>query len=91
MGIKVKTPITVRVDSMGAIFMTDNVSTSRCIKHIDVRHHYVRELVEEGFIKIILVRSECNFADGFTKNVNGAIYDARVTEFMAERSAMTNN
>jgi hypothetical protein len=50
MGIKVESPIIVRVDNVGAIFMTENVSTSRCTKHIDVHHHYVREFVEEGFI-----------------------------------------
>jgi hypothetical protein len=91
MGIKVKTPIIVRVDNVGAIFMTENVSTNGRTKHIDVRHHYVQEFVEKVFFKIIFVRSEYNFADGFTKNVSGAIYDAHVTEFMADRSAVTSN
>jgi hypothetical protein len=91
MGIQVQTPIIVRVDNVGAIFMTENVSTSGRTKHIDVRFHYVREFVEANFLKIIFVRSENNFADGFTKNVSGAIYDAHVTEFMAERSVVTGN
>jgi hypothetical protein len=91
MGNIVQIPIIIRVDNVGAIFMTENVSTSGRTKHIDVRHHYVREFVEEGFIKIIFVRSEFNLADGFTKNVSGAIYDAHVTEFMAERSVVTSN
>jgi hypothetical protein len=36
MGIKVKLPIIVRVDNIGAIFMTKNVSTSSQTKHVDV-------------------------------------------------------
>jgi hypothetical protein len=71
--------------------MADNVSLSGRTKHLDVRYHYVRELIEDGFIKIISVRSEDNFADGFTKNVSGSIYDAHITEFMAEHEAMANN
>jgi hypothetical protein len=85
----VKTPSIVRVNNVGAVFMTENVSMSGCTKHIDVRHHYVWEFVQEGFIKIIFMRLEYNFADGFTKDVSGAIYNAHVTEFMAERSAVT--
>jgi hypothetical protein len=43
-GIKVKLPIIVRVDNVGAIFMSEHVSTSR---HIDICYHYVREYVEK--------------------------------------------
>jgi hypothetical protein len=90
MGISVKIPIIVRVDNVGAIFMTKNVSTNSRTKHIDVRYHFVREFVEEGFVKIIFVRSEHNISDGFTKNVTGDIYDAHVADYMIERSSLTN-
>jgi hypothetical protein len=53
MGIKVKLRIIVRVDNIGAIFMTENVSASSQTKHVDVKYHFVREYVEDGFIKII--------------------------------------
>jgi hypothetical protein len=55
---------------------------------VDIRYHFVREYVEEGFIRIIFVRSEENLADGFTKNVTGDIYDAHVKEFMSEKEAL---
>ena len=41
--------------------------------------------MEDGFIRIIFVRSEENLADEFTKNVSGDIYDAHVEEYMAEK------
>jgi hypothetical protein len=50
MGIEVKLPIIVRVDNIGAIFMTENVSTSSRTKHVDVKYHFVCEYVEDGFI-----------------------------------------
>ena len=42
-GIKVKLPIIVRVDNIGAIFMSENTSTSGQTKHIDIRYRYVNE------------------------------------------------
>ena len=37
-GIDIKLPITVKVDNIGAIFMSENTSTSRRTKHVDVRY-----------------------------------------------------
>ncbi len=88
MGIVVKLPIIAQVDNAGAIFMTGNVSTNSQTKHVDVRYHFVRESVEEGFVKIVFVQSEQYTSDGFTKNVTGDIYDAHVADYMAERSTI---
>jgi hypothetical protein len=56
MGIEIELPIVVRVDNIGAIFMSENVSTTSKTRHVDVRYHYVREYVEDGFVKIVFVR-----------------------------------
>jgi hypothetical protein len=85
MGIPVRLPVVVRVDNVGAIFMSENVSASSRTKHIDIRYHFVREFVEDKFIKIIFVRTAENTSDGFTKNVSGDIYDKHCKEFIAER------
>jgi hypothetical protein len=37
MGIPVKTPITVKVDNMGAVFMVNNTTSSARTRHIDTR------------------------------------------------------
>jgi hypothetical protein len=44
----------------------------------------VPEYVEDGFIKIVFVRSEHHVSDAFTKNVTGDIYDAHTADYMAE-------
>ena len=69
MGISVKTPIVVRVDNMGAVFMTENASSSSRTRHVDTRWHFVRELSEDKFISVIFVPTAENWADGFTKNI----------------------
>jgi hypothetical protein len=57
MGIKVKLPIIVQVDNIDAIFMMENVWTGSRTKHVEMKYHFVREYVEDGFTKIIFVRS----------------------------------
>ena len=84
MGIKVQLPIIVRVDNVGAIFMSENTTTSNRTKHIDIRYHFVKEFVEDGFIKILFVRTEDNDADIFTKNVDGNCYERQATKFLGE-------
>ena len=36
--LEVKMPITVRVDNVGAIFMSENVTTSKRTKHVSTRY-----------------------------------------------------
>ena len=86
MGIPVQLPVIVRVDNMGAIFMSENASASSRTKHVDTRYHFVREFVEDGFIRIVFVRIIDNVSDSFTKNVTGDIYEAHVKEFIADRT-----
>ena len=38
MKIVVKYPVTVRVDKVGAIFMTTNITNTCCTKHVDIRY-----------------------------------------------------
>jgi hypothetical protein len=66
----VKLPIRVNVDNLGAIFLAKNKNASERTKHVDARHHYVRELIEENFLEVIFVPTEENIADIFTKNLD---------------------
>ena len=84
MKMKVEFPIIVRVDNVGAIGLSKNLSTSQRTKHIDVRYNFVREFVEDEFIKIIFVKSEENHADIFTKNVNREIFEKHVENFVGK-------
>jgi hypothetical protein len=57
LGIKVKTPIIIKVDNIEAIFMAENVSTTSRTKHIDIRYHFVIEFVVDDFVKIVFVKT----------------------------------
>jgi hypothetical protein len=68
MGIGLKLPITVKIDIVGAIYLSNNHSLGQRTKHIDIRSHFVRELVEQGIIKTTFVGTDNNDADIHTKN-----------------------
>ena len=53
-GVKIKTPITVYCNNVGAIFLAYNAKTGARTKHIDVKYHYVREFVISLIIRIDL-------------------------------------
>ena len=84
MGVEVKLPIVVRSDNVGAIFMTENPNSGVRTRHVDTRYHFVREHVEDGFIKIVFVKSEENDADIFTKNVGKEAYEKHVSTFLGQ-------
>ena len=84
MKMKVELPIIVRVDNVGAIGLSKNLSTSQRTKHIDVRYNFVREFVEDEFIKIIFVKSKENHADIFTKNTNREVFEKHVENFVGK-------
>ena len=80
-GITVKTPITVQVDNVGAIYMANNAVTQRT-KHIDILYHVIREYIEDGAVKIIFVCTDENVADIFTKNTSQDTYNNHTDRFM---------
>ncbi|GJR60356.1 retrovirus-related pol polyprotein from transposon TNT 1-94 [Tanacetum coccineum] len=54
-------------DNKSAIALCcNNVQHSRA-KHIDIRHHFIREQVEKGVVELYFVRTEYQLADIFTK------------------------
>jgi Reverse transcriptase (RNA-dependent DNA polymerase) len=75
LGIEVELPMTIFVDNTGAIHLSNNWSTAPRTKHISLRYHYVRELIEQGVIEIKFVRSEENVSDIFTKNLRQELFE----------------
>ncbi len=78
MGIPVELPVEVWVDNIGAIFMSENASSSSQTRHMDTRCRFVEELQKNQLIKAKFVPSSENLADGATKNVNGDILESHM-------------
>ena len=54
-------------DNQGAVQLAQIPITNSNSKRIDVRHHFLRELVRQRDIKVVQVPSECQHADILTK------------------------
>ena len=62
-------------DNLGAIYLAKNQQISQRTKHIDVRHHFIRNLVEAKVIDVKYIKSEDNVADILTKSVKEEIFN----------------
>jgi hypothetical protein len=64
-------PITFFTDNQAAVSISSNEAVPHTrTKHIDLRHHYVRECVQSGYMRVEWIRSEEQLADVLTKGLN---------------------
>ena len=89
LGITVQLPVNVWIDNVGAIFMTENKSSSSRTRHMDTRYWYVHQLQEEhGLIKVNFVRTKDNVSDIGTKNVDKETYKRHETKLIVSKEDM---
>ena len=81
-GNKLHLPMLLRMDNTGAIYLSNNQAVGSRTKHIDIRTHYVRNLINEEIIKTLFVKSEDNAADIFTKNVTEFLFIKHTSSYM---------
>ena len=62
-------PIPLCGDNQGSIFMASNPVQERQIKHIDIRFHYIREVVQQRQVELFFINGSDNPADMFTNNL----------------------
>lgn len=62
-----KVPITIFCDNQSAIELSKNVITHKRSKHIDIKFHFTRELVDQKEIEIQYLRTDQMLADVLTK------------------------
>jgi hypothetical protein len=68
-------PAYLYLDNTGAIFLSKNQQVGSRTKHIEVRHHYIREMVDRGHIEVRFVNSQGQYGDIATKNVTEKIHE----------------
>ncbi|CAL1682484.1 unnamed protein product [Lasius platythorax] len=71
-------PIELFCDNNGAICLTKNAALSQRTKHIDVRHHFVRESVENKKVTIKHLSTDEMIADMLTKPLARNKYECYV-------------
>ena len=62
-------PVPICGDNQGSIFITSNPVTEKRSKHIDIRFHYIREVIERKLVEVFFIDRDKNPADLLTKNL----------------------
>ncbi|XP_042035270.1 uncharacterized mitochondrial protein AtMg00810-like [Salvia splendens] len=66
---------TLYSDNNSAIFLSQNPSSHKRAKHIDIDFHFVRELVSNGQLETRYVSSDLQVADIFTKALHRPLFE----------------
>ena len=61
----------VRCDSMSVIYLAKNQVYHAQTKHIDVRYHFIRDVLDDGDIRLVKIHTNDNPANMLTKVVTG--------------------
>jgi hypothetical protein len=69
-GIPQHTPTIIHNDNQGSLSLAKNPVFHTRTKHIDVQHHFIRELVEEGKVGLVFCETENMLADILTKGLS---------------------
>ena len=64
-------PVDVRIDNVGAMFMSENVTSASRTRHMDARYWWITDLQESGLIQASFVPTKDNLSDIGTKKVTG--------------------
>jgi len=65
----------INCDSVSAIYLAKNQVYHVRMKHIDVRFHFVREILDEGNIKLKKIHMKKNPANILTKVILGVMLE----------------
>jgi len=83
-GLKVYLPMKLKVDNTGAIDLANKRTTGVRTRHVDIRHHYIRDLKEQGFIELEWVSTDDNETDIFTKNCAQRIHEKHTHKYCGD-------
>lgn len=70
-----KLPYTIHCDNKGAIHLANTTAHHSRTKHIDIRHHFVRDHVTNGNVKFSYINTTEMIADFLTKPVTAIVHN----------------
>gem|GEM_PF-6951265 len=83
-GLTVKKPMVLEMDNTGAVDLANNWSVGGRTRHIETRQHFLRDLKEEGIIKVTWIPGKENEADLLTKNLAGPDFNKHTQTILTE-------
>jgi hypothetical protein len=79
-------------DNQSAVAICKNDVLHNRVRHIDIKHHFIREQVEKGAVDITWIPTDEQLADILTKPMRGALFtrmrDAIVVPIPVQRDVV---
>ena len=85
--LKVKLPMLLEMDNKSAVDLANNWTVDGRTRHIEPRQLFLRELKEEGVLKIKWKSGEENPSDLFTKNLPGPLSRKHIKRLRLRRGS----
>ena len=67
--------LTIYCDNTNAINISKNPTQHSRTKHIEIRHHFIRELIEDGTLTLEFIHTDDQKDDLFTKPLDGRRFE----------------
>jgi len=83
-------PVVVKVNHVGAIFMSENITASSKTRHINIQAKHVNQMVDDKMIVVEFVKSSDNWSDPMTKNANGELHEAHTGSYCMSWNDINN-
>ena len=68
-------PAILNTDSQSALAITERSNTVRRVRHMDIRFHFTRDLIDEGNLAILYVPTALQTADILTKALDRQLFE----------------
>ena len=75
-------PTVIYEDNEGALQLANNPVHHDKTKHINIKHHFIRETVAAKQILVLRVVTKDNVSDLLTKPVTNTVYDYLIERFL---------
>ena len=79
LGLDIEVPVTLHQDNQSAIHIVTNGPTFKRTKHMTIKTHFAKGLIDEGLLKLQFTPSEEMNADNYSKNMN----ETRIVRYTA--------
>jgi hypothetical protein len=73
----------LEVDNKGVVDLANNWSVGGRTRHISVHVNFLRELKEQGLLRVVWIPMDENSANLFTKNSPGPLFEKHVNVLLA--------
>lgn len=70
--------MTLKIGNMSPIYLAKNITAHGRNKHIEMRFHYLKELVSEGKFKLEHCKSEYQVADLLKKSMTTEVFEIQL-------------